>query len=116
MKLPRSIRIDGTDYVVRGMPRDEKHKGLYGIMYSEKEGGPEIKINRNFSERQQALTVLHEVIHAVLLPLKLNSNHEESLTLRLEKGLASVLEENPTLARQLITLLRETRSPRTRSR
>ena len=114
MKLPRNLYIEGTEYAVRGMPRTAKYEGLSGIIYLEEEG-LEILINRNLSDRQQTLTVLHEVLHAVLAPLKLNSHHEERVVRRLEEGLASTFEENPTFFHRLINLLRGTRR-RTRSR
>lgn len=114
MKLPRVIFVEGADYSVRWMPRTEQYANLNGIIYLEDEGS-EVLINRNLSDRQQALTLLHEVCHAVLNPLKLNSKHDERIVRRLEEGLASVLEENPTLVRRLINILRKTRR-RTRHR
>ena len=107
--LPRKVCVDGTDYAVEKMPRTKEFAAYQGLFYGKGEGA-KILIHLCRSDRQQGLTLLHEVIHAVLAPLKLNSKHEERIVLRLEVGLTSVLESNPTTFRNLITLLRSTRS------
>lgn len=107
--LPKKVCVDGTEYAVEKMPRTAEYAQYHGLFYGKGEGS-KILIHPCRSDRQQGLTLLHEVIHAVLAPLKLNSKHEERIVLRLEAGLASALENNPTVFRNLITLLRNTQS------
>jgi Zn-dependent peptidase ImmA (M78 family) len=91
------------------MPRDEEHKSLHGMIHLGEEP-PWIMVNRNLSNKQQALTLLHEVCHAILDPLGLRAQLDERIVERLEAGLASAFQENPTFFRQLISLLCATRS------
>jgi len=111
MKLPRVVKIDGLTYPVERLPQAEEYEGLDGLCYTEGDG-PLILINMRRGERARALTLLHEILHGVLAPLHLGYSHEEGIVSRLEEGLGATIEKNPTFFRDLITLLRRTRSPR----
>lgn len=109
MELPGSVKVDGVRYAVKGLPRDEAHAKLNGIIYFPGEG-QEILIEGRLGDRKKALTFLHEIIHAALLPLQMPAVKEEAIVLRLEQGLASAFESNPGVFRKLIGVFRKTRS------
>lgn len=109
MKFPRQVFVDGKCYPVGKLPRTSELHGCITVdMVEEKDRC--LLVHPRQSDRQHALTFLHEICHAVLAPLKLNASHEERIVQRLETGLASALENNPTLFRHILSILRRTRS------
>jgi hypothetical protein len=109
MKMPRSVKVEGVRYAVKGLPRDEAHQHLNGIIYFEDEG-PEIMVEGRLGGRKKATTLLHEMLHAILIPMQMSDKGEESLVLRLEAGLADAMENNPGTFREIIRTLRQTRT------
>jgi hypothetical protein len=96
VRLPTSVKVGPLTYrVERFDPREAKHRDLYGhCAHSDQL----IQVDDSHGHERAALTVLHEVIHAVIatyaIPVK-SSEDEEQLVRGLVAGLGSVLRDSP---------------------
>jgi len=59
------------------------------------DGHADIFIGREDPRWERVDTLLHELFHTILAPLKLNSRTEEKYVTALARGLTQVLRDNP---------------------
>jgi hypothetical protein len=84
------------------------------IHFKSKTVKPQIEINANLNDKQQGMTLLHEIIHAALVPLRMTVKKEEALVLRLERSLSDVIRLNPGLIKSLSRVLASSSDPASR--
>lgn len=102
MNLPASIRIGPYPCkVIRSSPESEDFGTFDTTTY-------EIEIAESgfSSEAQEAATVIHEIIHAIIHIYKIKVPDEEGLVEILDTALAQVLKDNKTMWRTLLKALK----------
>ena len=99
----KTIRIGGVDFEVRSNPElsiAADACGRISVNLSR------IEIEPSMSQQRQAQTMLHEVVHGIILTSKLNdvlknNDDEERLVDGLAYGLLQVVRDNPDLIREI---------------
>lgn len=97
---PRSVRVLGKRYGIEYLP-EESLPDVYGLCYR---GEQRIEVRDGLPAGEEADTVLHEILHAILFGMGVKSREstEEKFVLAIASGLLSVLQDNPKFARWLI--------------
>jgi len=97
---PRRVRVLGKRYDISYLP-EEQLPDVYGLCHR---GEQRIDIRDGLPECEEADTVLHELLHAVLygMGVQLPEATEEKFVLAAASGLIGVLQDNPQFARWLI--------------
>lgn len=98
--LPKSIRVGPFDVEVRPMSLVNAEKA-WGLFYGNDQA---IELAPNMGKHRQAMTLLHELLHAVWTYNGLSKSEdehvgEEAVVDALSRGLAQVWRDNPELFR-----------------
>lgn len=98
MKLPKVVKIGGVDWKLNwSVPSDgEEHADKFG---ETRYGASEIWVHPGQSPSMIPSTILHELIHAILL--NAGMANREPIVRALEVGLGQVLRDNKWLAEWL---------------
>lgn len=99
MALPRRLKIGPAVYkvLIRPAESEELDNGQSaGVVLPDQQT---IIINRDCAEAKRFVTLLHEVLHAILAPHSVRN--EERLVSLLEEPLALFIADNPTFCQKL---------------
>lgn len=94
MKRPSRLRVGYVDYKIT--PLDvEKNPGALGVHMPVSH---EIRIAPGLNKKEEANTLLHETLHAVIehSGIQMSDEAEEQLVLAIANGLCQVIQDNPT--------------------
>jgi len=98
IKLPRFIKIGPLRFVVQGC-KQVLGKKLWGASHYRK---TIIKIKKGIPVQHQAVTLMHEIVHAVLTDIGKNDlSDDEPFVERLSESLTDTLWNSPGLLRYL---------------
>src|SRR5574337_721701 len=91
-----SVKVGPLTYQIREVDHieDQKYAGM--IYYTENL----IEINKTTAEQHKPITVIHEIIHAIMHQAGYQE-HDESVIEALSYGLLQTLRENPELLKYL---------------
>ncbi|SMG43139.1 hypothetical protein [Paraburkholderia susongensis] len=97
---PRRIRVLGKRYDISYVTEDQL-PDAYGLCHR---GEQRIEIRDGLPAGEEADTVLHEILHAILhgMGVQLSEAVEEKFVLATASGLISVLQDNPKFSKWLI--------------
>lgn len=97
---PRRIRVLGKRYDISYVA-PEQLPDAYGLCHR---GEQRIEIRDGLPDGEEADTVLHEILHAILhgMGVQLSEAMEEKFVLASASGLLGVLQDNPQFAKWLI--------------
>jgi hypothetical protein len=97
---PQSVRVLGKTHSINYKPTDEM-QNAYGLHWP---GRQRIDIQVDLPASEEADTVLHEILHAILFQMAvlLPPDVEEQFVRSAATGLYAVLQDNPQLAKWLI--------------
>jgi len=97
---PQSVRILGKTHSINYKPSDEMQNS-YGLCFN---GRQRIDIQGDLPSGEEADTVLHEILHAILFQMAvlLPTEIEEQFVRPAASGLHAVLQDNPQFAKWLI--------------
>jgi hypothetical protein len=97
---PRSVRVLGKTHSINYKPSEEMENS-YGLCFN---GRQRINIMEGLPGGEEADTVLHEILHAVLFQMAvlLPPDVEEQFVRPAASGLYAVLQDNPQFAKWLI--------------
>lgn len=97
---PQSVRVLGKQHRINYKPAEEMDN-CYGLCFN---GRQRIDIQGDLPGSEEADTVLHEVLHAILFQMAvlLPPEVEEQFVRPAASGLYAVLQDNPQFAKWLI--------------
>lgn len=97
---PKSVRILGKRHTISYLPTEEMQES-FGLCWK---GQQRIAIQKDLPHGEQADTVLHEILHAVLFQMAVlhPAELEEEFVRNAATGLYAVLQDNPQFAKWLI--------------
>jgi hypothetical protein len=97
---PQSVRVLGKQHRINYKPSEEM-QNCYGLCFN---GKQRIDIQGDLPPGEEADTVLHEVLHAILFQMAvlLPPDVEEQFVRSSASGLYAVLQDNPQFAKWLI--------------
>ncbi|UCR91162.1 hypothetical protein [Ralstonia phage RpT1] len=102
MSRPQRVRINGRRWTLE-YPEAIDDEGTYGITYYDSHL---IQVRSGLAPIEEADTVIHEVLHALIASMGLTVPDEEPIVRALASGLTGVLADNPTLLKHLTGCLK----------
>lgn len=91
MNIPGKIKIKGRIWTIKLVKNLQKKKGILGLCDEEDHV---ILIDAGQSPKERAVTLLHEVLHALWPNSKMCANTEEFIIESVDSPLLDVLENN----------------------
>lgn len=107
MKLPEKVLIDDVEYTVSSASSDELQKEILSsdnIIGACNYNNQTIKISDSINEGNVKVTLLHEIIHAILSERGLNDQcSDEMLVDNMAHALRMLVKQNPQLIREVLS-------------
>lgn len=107
MKLPEKVLIDDIEYTVSTASPDELQKEVRSqdnIIGACNYNNQTIKISDSINEGNIKVTLLHEIIHAILSERGLNDQcDDEMLVDNMAHALRMLAKQNPELIREVLS-------------
>jgi Zn-dependent peptidase ImmA (M78 family) len=101
--LPKKIRVMGKNLRIYRKPRVDMPEEATGFYHRDRSL---IGIAQGLSPAEEADTVLHEILHAIVahsVPGEMDEASEEKVVYALASGLYAVLQDNPKFSKYLTT-------------
>ncbi len=107
MKIPESIRIGGVEYAIeRGVT--DLNDGINMLMGQIHYSGAKILISDKCENQQQeALTLLHEILHGIARDRMIEMENEEDIVETFARGIYQLLQDNAGRLFDLAPIKRE---------
>jgi len=106
MKLPEKVLIDDTEYTVSSASSDELKKEMLSpdnIIGACNYNNQTIKISDSINEGNIKVTLLHEIIHAILSARGLNDQcGDEMLVDNMAHAFRMLAKQNPELIKEIL--------------
>ncbi|MCP9305804.1 hypothetical protein [Lacticaseibacillus paracasei] len=107
MQLPKSVLIDDVEYTVSTASSDELQKEVLSpdnIIGACNYNNQTIKISDSINEGNVKVTLLHEIIHAILSERGLNDQCEDEMLVdNIAHAIRMLAKQNPELIKEVLS-------------